>query len=133
MGAGGEGGAAVDARPGCDEAALIELSQLRLVEGAGPGETAVLEVEATNGSSDFVSYNPAKVVCTGDAVAAARDRLVFFGINQGATSTVTLEVDFKESAQAGDVARCTVRGAISGKSPDDCANAQTQSIDVTVE
>jgi hypothetical protein len=112
---------------------LIGLSHLRLVEGAGPGETAVLEVEATNGSSDFVSYNPVKVTCTGEAVEAARDRLDAFGILQGDSTTVTLEVDFKQSAQAGDVASCTVRGAILGKSPDDCANAQTLSIDVTVE
>jgi hypothetical protein len=80
-----------------------------------------------------VSYNPVKFSCTGDSVAQAKDVLVSFGILAGSEGTVELQVEFEAGAQAGDVASCTVRGYIAGKTPDDCASAQTESIEVVVE
>ena len=133
VGDGGGGEPAGDPRPGCDLAALIELSNLRLVEGAGPGEAAMLEVDVTNGTPDFVSYNPLKLTCTGAAVEHASDLLGAFGINAGGSNVVQLQVDFGDAAKPGDVARCKVRGFIAGKTPDDCANARTESLDVVVE
>jgi hypothetical protein len=131
-GAGG-GTRPTDPRPECAVAPLIELSKLRLVTGAGPGETATLELEVRNGTPDFVSYNPVHFSCGGDAVANASDVLNSFGIQAGGTGSVELRVEFKQNAQPGDVAHCTVRGFISGKTFNDCANAQTETIDVSVE
>jgi hypothetical protein len=131
--AGAGGGPTDDPRPGCAKVPGIELSNFHLVQGAGPGETAMLEVDAKNGTDEFVSYNPVKITCTGDAVESASDQISVFGVSQGETMTVDLRVTFKDDAQAGDVASCTVRGFILGQSPEDCQNAQTLQLDVTVE
>jgi hypothetical protein len=131
--AGAGGGDKDDPRPGCAKVPGIALSNLHLVEGAGPGDTAQLEIDVTNGSGDFVSYNPVKITCTGDAVESASDQISVFGITEGGMNTVTLDVTFEDSAQTGDIASCTVRGFIYGTSPEDCQNAQTMQLDVTVE
>jgi hypothetical protein len=122
-----------DPRPGCAKVPGIELSNLHLIEGAGPGETAKLEIDVKNGTDEFVSYNPLTIKCTGDAVKSADDQLSVFGVSEGGMSTVELWVTFKDDAATGDVASCTVRGYIIGKSPEDCQNAQTMQLDVTVE
>jgi hypothetical protein len=134
-GSAGAGGSATkdDPRPGCAKVPGIELSNLKLVEGAGPGDTAKLEVDAKNGTDEFVDYNPVKIACTGDAVKTATDQLSVFGVSEGGMVTVELQVTFEDDAQPGDVASCTVRGFILGKSPEDCQNAQTLQLDVTVE
>lgn len=131
--AGQTGEPMTDPRPGCKDVPLITLSAIRPVKGAGPGGTATFELDVTNGTAQFTSYNSVTFGCTGDAVEGATDLLNTFGTSPGDTDTVQLNVKFKAGATHGSVAHCTARGMILGKSPKDCANAQTRSIDVTVE
>lgn len=122
-----------DARPECALASKIELSPLRLVKDAGPGEEARLELEATNATNDFVSYNPVSISCEGDAVERAADELTTFGMLAGTTQTVSVYVLFKASAVPGTRVPCTVRAFIIGQTPKDCRNAQAYTHELVVQ
>jgi hypothetical protein len=134
----GEGGAEPtlpldDARPECALASKIVLSPLRLVKSAGPGEEARLELEATNATGDFVSYNPVSVSCDSDAVERAADELTTFGMLAGTTQTVSVYVLFKASALPGTRVPCTVRAFVIGQTPKDCRNAQAYTHELVVQ
>ena len=131
---GGEGGSGptVDPRPACKDAELVELSDIRLVEGAGPGETATLTIDVTNNTPDFVSHNALTFDCAGDVVESAFDDLTVFGTVPGDTIVVDLLVTIEDAAQPGQTAVCTARGS-TNESPEDCANANVRTFVVTVE
>ena len=131
-GAGAGGSAPDEPRPECEVVGKIDLENLRVVEEAGPGEQAELRLDVHNGSEEFVNYNGIKVTCVGDAVEFASDQLGVFGLLPGDSIEVTIYVTFTDSAMSGDIAECTVR-AFELTAPDDCANAETLPIDVTVQ